>query len=145
MSQINEWYLVSSRGSILFYIALNPGCTIADLTDAMSLTQRSVWGIVSDLRQAGMITTEKVGRRSHYTVNLEASFLHPTLPEFPLSVILGELVSLSDSLNDRTEEDSQDHCEVANAAVAAHSVKTTTNMHRICMNTGSVFRTDNDL
>ena len=43
-----------------------------------------------------MITTKNVGRRHHFTVNMEASFLHPTLPEFPLGVILGELASLRD-------------------------------------------------
>ncbi len=140
MSQTNEWYVVSSRGSVLFYIALNPGCTIADLTEAMSLTRRSVWGIVSDLKRAGMITTEKVGRRSHYTVDLEASFLHPTLPEFPLRVILGELVSRRDSLVVEPARKAKSQYEVANSAAAASSVNGTTKARGICMNTGSVFR-----
>ncbi len=95
MSRTNEWCLVSSRGAILFYIAVNPGCTVAGIADAISLTRRSIWGIVSDLKRAGMITAKTVARRHHLTVNMEASFLHPTLPEFPLRVILGKLVSLS--------------------------------------------------
>ena len=57
----------------------------------MSLTQRSVYAIVGDLRRAGMITTKTVRRRSHFAVNMGASFLHPTLPELPLRVILGKL------------------------------------------------------
>ncbi len=109
MSKTNEWYLVSSRGSILFYIAANPGCTVAQIADATSLTRRGVWGIATDLKRAGMITTKTVGRRNHFTVDMGASFLHPTLPEFPLRVILGELVSLRD-----------------------HSGQTTTKMHGIC-------------
>ena len=96
MSQPTQWYLVSSRGSILFYIAANPGCTAAQIADAASLARRSVSAILSDLKRAGMITTKTVGRRHHFTVNMGASFLHPTLPEFPLGVILGELASLPD-------------------------------------------------
>ena len=140
MIQTNEWYVVSSRGSVLFYIALHPGCTIPDLTDAMSLTRRSVWGIVSDLRRAGMITTTKKGRRSHYTVNMEASFLHPTLPDFPLSMILGELVSRRESLMAEPVKTAENESEVANGATPVHSVRTIDTMHRICTNTGSVIR-----
>ena len=95
MSQSNEWCLVSSRGAILFYVALNPGCTVAGIADAMSLTRRSIWGIVGDLKRAGMITAKTVARRHHLTVNMGASFFHPTLPEFPLKVILGKLVRSS--------------------------------------------------
>ena len=102
MSQPTEWYLVSSRGSIIFYIAVNPGCTAAQIADATSLTRRSVAAILSDLKRAGMITTKTVGRRHHFTINMRASFLHPTLPEFPLGVILDELASLRDDKGQAT-------------------------------------------
>lgn len=89
----NNWYLVSSRGAVLFYIALHPECTIAEIADAMSLTRRSIWGIVGDLRRASMVHVRRRGRRHHYRVNLDASFSHPLLDSIPLRVILGELVS----------------------------------------------------
>lgn len=94
MSRTNEWCLVSSRGSILFYIAVNPGCTIEHIAEATSLTRRSVLGIVGDLKRAGMIIAKTIVRRHHFTVNMGASFLHPKMPEFPLSVILGKLVAI---------------------------------------------------
>ena len=93
---------MSSRGSILFYIAVNPGCTVEQIAEATSLTRRSVLGIVGDLKRAGMITAKTVVRRHHFTVDMEASFLHPTLPEFPLGVILGELASLRDDSGQAT-------------------------------------------
>lgn len=99
MSPTHEWYLLSSRGVILFHIAVNPGCTIAQIAEMTSLTQRSVWSIVNDLKRASMITTKIVRRRSHFAVNMGASFLHPTLPEVPLKVILGKLVSLRDRIS----------------------------------------------
>ncbi len=89
----NHWYIVSSHGAILFYIAVNPDCTVAEIAEAMSLTRRSVWGLIGDLRRAGMLHIRKEGRRHHYTVNLDAPFRHPTLDGFPLRVVLGELVN----------------------------------------------------
>ena len=89
---INHWYLVSSHGAVLFYIAVHPDCTIREIADDMSLTQRTVWGLIGDLRRADMLTVRREGRRHHYTVNLNATFKHPTLTGLPLRTIMGELV-----------------------------------------------------
>jgi DNA-binding MarR family transcriptional regulator len=88
----NHWYLVSSHGAVLFYIAVSPDCTIREIADEMSLTQRTVWGLIGDLRRAEMLTVRREGRRHHYTVNLEARFKHPTLQGVPLRTIMSELV-----------------------------------------------------
>ncbi len=70
----NHWYLVSSHGAILFYVAVRPDCTIKDIAEAMSLTRRTVWGVIGDLRRADMLHIRKEGRRHHYSVNLDAPF-----------------------------------------------------------------------
>ena len=92
MTVENHWYLVSSHGAILFYVAVNPECTIKEIAEAMSLTRRTVWGVIGDLRRAGMLHIRKEGRRHHYTVNLDAPFKHPVLNGFSLRLILGQLV-----------------------------------------------------
>ncbi len=58
----------------------------------MALTRRTVWGLIGDLRRAGMLQVRKQGRRHHYTVNLDAPFLHPTINGYRLRTILGEIV-----------------------------------------------------
>jgi DNA-binding MarR family transcriptional regulator len=88
----NHWYLVSSHGAVLFYIAVNPDCTIREIADSMSLTQRTVWGLIGDLRRADMLVIRREGRRHHYTVNLEARFKHPTLDGVSLRTIMSDLV-----------------------------------------------------
>ncbi len=90
--QRNHWYLVSSHGSILFYIAANADCTVDDIMDGMSLTRRTVWGIVGDLRRAGMLEVRRSGRLHHYSVNLDGPFLHPTIGDMPLRTILGQMM-----------------------------------------------------
>ncbi len=91
-SIVNHWYVVSSHGAVLFYIAVNPDCTIREIADDMSLTQRTVWGLIGDLRRADMLTVRREGRRHHYTVNLEATFKHPTLDGITLHTVMAELV-----------------------------------------------------
>lgn len=89
----NHWYLVSSHGAVLFYIAVHPGCTIKQIAEEMSLTQRTVWGLIGDLRRADMLDVEREGRRHHYTVDLDADFRPPIIKGFSLRVVLGELVA----------------------------------------------------
>jgi len=89
---VNHWYLVSSHGSVLFYIAVNPGCTIRQIAEDMSLTQRTVWGLIGDLRRADMLHVRREGRRHHYTVDLDAEFKHPILNGLKLRLILSELI-----------------------------------------------------
>ncbi len=89
---MNAFYLVSSRGAVIFYIAVNPDCTIHEIADGMALTRRTIWGLIGDLRRAGMLQVRKNGRRHHYTVNLDAPFLHPTINGYRLRTILGEIV-----------------------------------------------------
>jgi DNA-binding MarR family transcriptional regulator len=87
----NGWYIWSSHGSILFYIAANPGSTIQEIADGLCLTTRTIWGVVGDLRRAGMLDVEKDGRKHRYHVNLDAQFRHPTIHGVTLRALLGEL------------------------------------------------------
>ncbi len=84
----SHWYLVSSHGSVLFYIAANPDCMIGEITDGLSLTQRTVWGIIGDLRRAGMLQVWRDGRHHHYRVDPEGPFLHPTIEGVKLRSII---------------------------------------------------------
>ncbi len=92
--------MVSRHGAILFFIAANPDCTIKHLADAFSLTQRTVWGTVSDLRREGMLRIRKDGRSHHYSVNLDARLRLPDgLKPRTLRTILGGLVEQASALS----------------------------------------------
>jgi len=89
----SHWYLVSSHGSVLFYIAANPDCMISDIADGMSLTQRTVWGIIGDLRRAGMLQVWRSGRHHHYRVDPDGPFLHPTIEGVRLRSVVGAMTN----------------------------------------------------
>ncbi len=91
----NSWYLVSSHGSVLFFIAANQECTVADIVGGMHLTRRTVWGIIGDLRRAGMLQVRRDGRRHHYSVDLDGPFRHQTMTGVPLRAVLSRLVEES--------------------------------------------------
>lgn len=93
MPNDHHWYLVSSHGSVLFFIAANPDCRIGDIADGMSLTHRTVWGIVGDLRRAGMLQVRRSGRHHHYSVDLEGPFPHPTISGLRLGRVLGRIAN----------------------------------------------------
>ncbi len=88
-----NWYHVSSHGAVIFCIAAAPDCTIKELAEALGLTRRAVWGVISDLRRAGMLRVRKEGRRHRYTVNPNAPLRHPTLKRFTLGAILGGITA----------------------------------------------------
>ncbi len=71
--------LLCSHGAALFYIASHRDCTVSDLTDALVVTPRTVWGLVSELRRAGLINTRKEGRRHHFSIKEGAPFPDPVL------------------------------------------------------------------
>jgi len=87
----SEWYVVSSHGSLLFYIAANPGCTTEEIVSGLHLTHRTVWGLIGDLRRAGMLSIRREGRRHYYSVDMSAPFRHPTLSGITLGEVVGKI------------------------------------------------------
>ena len=88
---LENWYCVSAHGSVLVYITVHPDCTIHELTEALFLTPRTVWGLIGDLRRAGMLDARREGRENHYTANLDAYLAYPGLKTLRLRELLGEL------------------------------------------------------
>ena len=72
-----EWHLLSAHGTVMFYIVYNQGCSIDDISNALYLTRRSVWGTIGDLRRAAMVVVHKEGRKHRYYANFDAQLRHP--------------------------------------------------------------------
>ena len=87
-----DWYVVSAHGSILFYIAMHPGCTAEEIAETMHLTRRTVWGLVGDLRRAGMLSVRRSGRYHFYRVNEEAEFPHPAIKGVTIGTVVNALL-----------------------------------------------------
>jgi len=88
-----EWLLLSSHGIVFFYIATHPDCTVTEICDALFLTRRSVWGLVGNLRNAGMVSVRTEGRRHHYTANLDVPSQHPAFAGMTMRNVLEDLAN----------------------------------------------------
>jgi DNA-binding transcriptional ArsR family regulator len=83
-----RWTVFSSHGLVLLCLAATPGATLRRVSDALGITERQVARIVGDLREAGMVTVRREGRRNAYAVDRRARLRHPTLADVPLGRLL---------------------------------------------------------
>jgi hypothetical protein len=70
------WSFLSSHGRVLLFLARDPDLRLRDIAARAAITERSAYGIVSDLTAAGYITKHKDGRRNRYQIQA-----HLPLPE----------------------------------------------------------------
>jgi len=75
MSATN-WTFLTNHAQVLLCIARDPGLRLRDIADRVGITERSAYGIVLDLAEAGYILKEKTGRRNRYQIQA-----HLPLPE----------------------------------------------------------------
>jgi hypothetical protein len=62
------WGFLTNHALVLLCIARDPGARLRDIAASVGITERSAFGIVSDLAEAGYIVKEKGGRRNRYQV-----------------------------------------------------------------------------
>lgn len=84
------WSFLTNHGLVLMYVGQHPDSTGRDIAEAVGITERAVRSIVADLRSAGYLEPERVGRRNRYRINASQSLRH--LGE--RAVTVGELLEL---------------------------------------------------
>jgi biotin operon repressor len=83
-----DWSLLSPQGRVLFYVALCPDSTTKNIALAIGHTERTIWSIIQTLRERGMLHIRRAGRRHHYTIDLDAPLLHPTIQGLTIRPVL---------------------------------------------------------
>src|SRR5579872_7359367 len=63
-----SWTFLTNHGRALLCIARDPGIRLRDIAARLDITERSAYGIVADLTQAGYIVKQKDGRRNRYQI-----------------------------------------------------------------------------
>lgn len=95
-----EWGFLTNHARVLLCIAADSELRLRDLADALGVTERTAFGIVGDLTEAGYLVKEKEGRRNRYEIQD-----HLPLPDGIGSVserTIGEVLALLlDINNDR--------------------------------------------
>ena len=87
---MSDWGFLTNHGRVLLCIAHDPGARLRDIAAALNITERSAYGIVSVLADAGSVLKERDGRRNRYIVQQ-----HLPLPEStPRARTVGEVLDL---------------------------------------------------
>jgi DNA-binding MarR family transcriptional regulator len=65
---MKEWGFLTNHARALLYIAHDPDARLRDLAISLDVTERTAYGIVTDLTEAGYIVKQKDGRRNRYSI-----------------------------------------------------------------------------
>ncbi len=71
-----NWTFLTYHARVLLLVAHDPGVRLRDIAASLNITERSAFGIITDLAEAGYVVKEKNGRRNRYHIQA-----HLPLPE----------------------------------------------------------------
>jgi hypothetical protein len=90
---MSSWSFLSSHGRVLLFLARDPCLRLRDIATRAAITERSAYGIVSDLTAAGYITKHRDGRRNRYQIQAHLPLPEPTSREQTVGEVLALLTS----------------------------------------------------
>jgi DNA-binding IclR family transcriptional regulator len=65
---VAEWSLLTNHAWVLLCISHDPGVRLRDIAVRVGVTERTAYGIVTDLTEAGYVVKQKDGRRNRYQI-----------------------------------------------------------------------------
>jgi IclR helix-turn-helix domain len=86
-----SWTFLTNHAQVLLCIARDPGIRLRDIADRVGITERSAYGIVLDLAEAGYIVKEKTGRRNRYQIQAHLPLPEPSSRERTVGEVLALL------------------------------------------------------
>jgi DNA-binding transcriptional ArsR family regulator len=89
---VERWSFLTNHARVLVCIAHDPGLRLRDIAERVGITERSAYGIVSDLTDAGYVVKEKDGRRNRYQVQAHQPLREPNARETSIGEVLDLLV-----------------------------------------------------
>jgi hypothetical protein len=88
---VASWTFLTNHARVLLLVAHDPGVRLRDLAASLDITERSAFGIITDLVEAGYVIKEKDGRRNRYHVQAHLPLPEPTARERTVGEVLALL------------------------------------------------------
>jgi DNA-binding IclR family transcriptional regulator len=89
-----SWTFLTNHARVLLCIAHDPGVRLRDIAARLGITERSAYGIVTDLVQAGYIVKQKEGRRNRYQIQAHLPLPEATSRERTVGEVLALLTGI---------------------------------------------------
>jgi DNA-binding transcriptional ArsR family regulator len=91
---VGTWSFFTNHARVLICIARDPGARLRDLAATLDITERSAYGIVTDLVDAGYVEKDKDGRRNRYRVQAQLPLPESISRERTIGEVLSLLVDV---------------------------------------------------
>jgi IclR helix-turn-helix domain len=87
--------LLTNHAWVLLCISHDPGVRLRDIAVRVGITERTAYGIVTDLTEAGYVVKQKDGRRNRYQIQAHLPLRRPLpVPDSPGLAAIGEVLAL---------------------------------------------------
>ena len=86
-----RWTFLTTHARVLLLVAHDPGVRLRDIAASLDITERSAFGIITDLAEAGYVVKEKTGRRNRYHIQAHLPLPEPTSQERTVGEVLALL------------------------------------------------------
>ena len=98
---MGDWSFFTNHARVLICVARDPGIRLRDLAVTIDVTERSAYGIVTDLANAGYVVKEKDGRRNRYHIQSHLPLRESISRERTIGEVLNLLVDKRPSKRSR--------------------------------------------
>jgi predicted ArsR family transcriptional regulator len=92
---VSHWSFLTNHARALLVIARDPGVRLRDIAAELGITERSAYGLVTDLAEAGYVVKQKDGRRNHYEIQMDQPLREPVARTRTIGEVLELLVEAS--------------------------------------------------
>jgi predicted transcriptional regulator len=88
---MHSWTFLTNYAHTILCLARDPGIRISEVAREVGITERAAARILHDLAVDGYISSERIGRRNHYTVHADRPLRHPLEQHRTIGDLLGLL------------------------------------------------------
>jgi DNA-binding IclR family transcriptional regulator len=79
---------ITSHAQVLVVVARDPHVRVSEIAEAVGITERYTYRLLSDLQKAGYVTRSRHGRRNEYRVNSNVGLGDRVVEEHSLRELL---------------------------------------------------------
>ena len=101
---VANWTFLTPHGRVLLLVAHDPGVRLRDIAASLDITERSAFGIITDLVEAGYVVKEKDGRRNRYHIQVHLPLPEPTARERTVGEVLALLTGTDPTVTCTSEK-----------------------------------------
>jgi MarR family len=88
------WTFLTTHARVLLLVAHDPGVRLREIAASVGITERSAFGVITDLVGAGYVVKEKDGRRNRYHIQAHLPLPEPDARERTVGEVLSLLTGV---------------------------------------------------